>query len=71
MGGSGRSPLLSGASYWMLAWTLPIAIMIGYGAGWWLDRRFGTDPWLQIVGFLLGAAAGLVQLLQIANRDDD
>lgn len=55
----------------MLAWTLPIAIMIGYGAGWWLDRRFGTDPWLQIVGFLLGAAAGLVQLLQIANRDDD
>ncbi len=70
MGGPRRS-LLSGASYWMLAWTLPIAIMIGYGAGWWLDRRFGTEPWLQIVGFLLGAAAGLVQLLQIAGAQDD
>ncbi len=70
MGGPRRS-LLSGASYWMLAWTLPIAIMIGYGAGWWLDRRFGTEPWLQIVGFLLGAAAGLVQLLQIAGTQDD
>ena len=57
MGGPRRS-LLSGASYWMLAWTLPIAIMIGNGAGWWLDRRFGTEPRLQNVGFLLGAAAG-------------
>ena len=44
---------------------------IGYGAGWWLDQRFGTEPYLQIVGFLLGAAGGLVQLLQLANKDDD
>jgi len=70
MGGS-RRPLLAGASYWLLAWSIPIAIAIGYGAGWWLDQRFGTEPYLQIVGFLLGAAGGLVQLLQLANKDDD
>ena len=65
------SPLMKGASYWILAWSVPISIGIGYGTGWWLDQRFGTEPWLQIVGFLIGAAAGLVQILQLLSTDDD
>ena len=70
MGGPRRS-LLSGASYWMLAWSIPIAIFIGYGAGWLADERFGTEPCLQIVGFLLGAISGLVQLLRLADTNDE
>ncbi|MFW6437433.1 MAG: AtpZ/AtpI family protein [Armatimonadota bacterium] len=62
---------MKGASYWILAWSVPISVAIGYGFGWWLDQRFGTEPWLQIVGFLIGAAAGLVQILQISGSDDD
>ncbi|MGD9494759.1 MAG: AtpZ/AtpI family protein [Armatimonadota bacterium] len=65
-----RSSLISGAGYWLLAWSVPIAIVIGWGVGWLLDRHFGTEPWLQIVGFVLGAAAGLRQILQLASRDD-
>ena len=65
------SPLMEGAGYWILAWSVPISVLIGYGAGWWLDQRFGTEPWLQIVGFLIGAAAGLVQILQTLNDDDE
>ncbi|HUS79733.1 MAG TPA: AtpZ/AtpI family protein [Armatimonadota bacterium] len=57
--------------YWSLAWSVPISIAIGYGLGWWLDERLGTSPWLQVVGFFLGAAAALVQLLQMAGKDRD
>lgn len=66
-----RSPLTKGAGYWILAWSVPIAIAIGYGVGWWLDQRYGTEPWLQIVGFILGAAAGLGQILQLLSTDDE
>ena len=66
-----KGPLMKGASYWMLAWSVPISIGIGFGAGWWLDQRLGTDPWLQIIGFLIGAAAGLGQILQLLNTDDE
>ncbi|MGM0492808.1 MAG: AtpZ/AtpI family protein [Armatimonadota bacterium] len=66
-----RSPLMKGASYWILAWSVPISIALGYGAGWWLDQRFGTDPLLQIIGFLLGAIAGLVQILQQTDDNAD
>jgi ATP synthase protein I len=27
-------------------------------AGWWLDRKLGTSPWLLIVLVFVGAAAG-------------
>ncbi len=65
------SPLVKGASYWILAWSVPLSIMIGYGGGWWLDQRLGTEPWLQIVGFFVGAAAGLAQILQLQSTNDD
>ncbi len=66
-----RPSLVSGAGYWLLAWTVPIAIGIGWGVGWWLDQRWGTEPWLQVVGFLLGAIAGLRQILQLPRNDDE
>ncbi len=66
-----RSPLMEGASYWILAWSVPISIAIGYGLGWWLDGRLGTEPWLQIAGFLLGTAAGLTQILQQTGTDEE
>lgn len=48
-----------------------MSIAIGYGLGWWLDERLDTAPWLQVAGFVVGAAAGLAQLLQTAgNRHD-
>ncbi len=63
--------LMKGASYWILAWSIPLSIVIGYGGGYLLDRWLGTEPWLQIVGFLIGAAAGLGQILKLVNSDDE
>jgi len=33
-------------------------------AGYWLDGRLGTDPWLLLGGIFLGAAAGFVYLVK-------
>ena len=32
----------------------------GAGAGWWLDSRLGTAPWLLAVFFLIGSVAGFL-----------
>ncbi|HVT41301.1 MAG TPA: AtpZ/AtpI family protein [Gemmatimonadaceae bacterium] len=48
-----------------------IVILICLYAGMWLDRKFGTAPWLLIVGALVGAAAGFYALYRVmtsANR---
>ena len=39
-------------------------ILLFVGAGWWLDDRFGTTPWLLIAGSLLGATGGFISLLK-------
>ena len=35
------------------------AILVGTGLGLYLDSHFGSDPWLLILGFLLGSVSGL------------
>jgi len=42
-----------------LASTIAAAVALGYFAGKWLDGKFDTEPWLTIVGFLLGVATGI------------
>ena len=49
------------------------ALVIGFGAGWWLDGVLGTKPWLSFVGFFLGLAAGVLnvyRVMQLANKKD-
>lgn len=50
------------------------ALVIGFGAGLWLDGRFGTKPWLAFLGFFLGLAAGVLnvyRVMQMASRPLD
>ncbi len=37
---------------------LAITTMLGLGVGLYLDRVFGTAPWLMIVFLILGVTAG-------------
>lgn len=40
------------------------ATFLVFGAlGWWLDRRWGTGPWLMTAGILLGATGAFWSLL--------
>ena len=47
------------------------ALVIGFGAGYWLDGVLGTTPWLEFIGFFLGFAAGVLnvyRVMQLANK---
>ncbi len=40
------------------------ALMMGFGAGFWLDQRLGTAPWLSLAGFGMGLAAGVLNVVR-------
>ena len=46
-----------------------ISIAIGALGGNWLDKKFGTTPWLLVIGLLLGAAAGFRDLWVLAKTE--
>lgn len=48
------------------------AIILFLFLGRWLDERLGTEPWLLLIGVLMGAVAGFVSLyrqLVVAPRE--
>jgi ATP synthase protein I len=44
-------------------------VVAGGGLGWVLDRWLGTMPWLFIIFFLLGSAAGIINIVRIGQRE--
>lgn len=48
-----------------------VSIAIGALGGNWLDNRFGTGPWLLLLGVIFGAAAGFRDLYRIAKEQED
>ena len=47
---------------------LVAAVAVGVIFGFILDSWFGTKPWLMIIFFFLGAAAGMLNVIRAANR---
>ena len=47
---------------------LVAAVAVGTIIGFILDTWFGTKPWLIIIFFFLGAAAGMLNVIRTANR---
>ena len=43
------------------------AVLVGAGAGYWVDRRFGTTPYGVIVGVVIGFAAMVLRLLRMGR----
>ena len=46
---------------------LVAAVGVGVGIGLLLDHWLETKPWFLIVFFLLGAAAGIVNVIRVAS----
>ena len=44
-------------------------VIAGGAIGWFLDRWLGTKPWLFIVFFLLGTAAGMLNIIRQAGKE--
>lgn len=47
---------------------LPSSIAIGLFFGYYLDKLFGTHPWLLIVFLLFGIASGIISLIRGINK---
>ena len=47
---------------------LVAAVVVGTIIGFILDNWFDTKPWLIIIFFFLGAAAGLLNVIRTANQ---
>ena len=55
-------------SAFKLGTELVAAVGVGTIIGFILDSWFGTKPWLIIIFFFLGAAAGMLNVIRAANR---
>ena len=55
-------------SAFKLGTELVAAVGVGTIIGFILDSWFGTKPWLIIIFFFLGAAAGMLNVIKAANR---
>jgi ATP synthase protein I len=48
-----------------------VAIVMGFGGGYLLDGWLGTSPWLTFLGFIVGIAAGVLnvyRVMQLATK---
>ena len=55
-------------SAFKLGTELVSAVIVGTIIGFILDTWFGTKPWLIIVFFFLGSAAGILNVIKTAKR---
>jgi ATP synthase protein I len=55
-------------SAFKLGTELVSAVVVGTIIGFILDSWFDTKPWLIIIFFFLGAAAGMLNVIRTANR---
>ena len=45
-----------------------VSEILGAGAGYWLDQRWGTSPWMLLAGAGAGFALGLYQVIRGAGQ---
>ena len=50
-----------------IATELLTGLIIGAGIGWSIDKWFNTNPWFLILFFLLGGAAGILNLWRVVT----
>ena len=51
---------------WQLAGSIGLCTL----AGWWLDKKLSTSPWLLVGGALLGIGLGFYQFFKILMKLD-
>lgn len=55
---------------WRLSTELVVAVLVGAGLGFGLDKLFNTQPWLLVVGLGFGFATGIRGVLRVAAKMD-
>lgn len=65
---SDKGPIRALASLGGMGFVLAALTLLGWLLGSYLDKRFGTSPWLSLIGSLLGMAAGFFEVMTIVRR---
>jgi len=67
---AGRGGSIPLASYALVGIGLEFLLTICLlgAAGWWLDGRLSTFPWLMIAGIAMGFAVGLARIIRAGAR---
>ena len=63
--GSGVPPSGLGMAF-RVGTEMVAGLVVGTGIGWLLDQWLGTRPWLMVVFFFIGAAAGMLNVYRTA-----
>jgi len=63
-------PLVAYARYSEIGFIIPAAVFLGFFIGKGLDRWLHTK-WLFLVGLILGAVAGFVEMIRMATSSSD
>lgn len=58
------------ARYGSLGLELVVAVLIGAGGGYWLDQKLGTLPLFLLIGFVLGSAAGFLNIFRLIASEN-
>lgn len=51
-----------------MSWQLAIAVIVPIVAGFKLDERYSTSPWLTLAGLLVAAAASILVVATTVRR---
>jgi hypothetical protein len=63
-----RSPWAIASQVSYLGIFFGVAVLIGYGAGRWCERRWGGAPWISLAGVLIGVVSGFRELYRVGKR---
>jgi ATP synthase protein I len=48
--------------------SLAFSVIIGAAMGWWLDKTFGTKPWLFLLFMVCGIIAGFKNMIYFVKK---
>ena len=54
-----------------IGFQVAFSIFIGLGIGVWLDKQFGTFPWLALLFMVFGVAAGFLNYYRFIRSQQD
>ena len=54
-----------------LGMSFVLALILGFGAGYWLDGLLDTKPWLSFIGFFFGLAAAVLNVYRVLKLSDE
>ncbi len=49
---------------------LVVSTFIGLAIGYWLDKLFGTSPYLTVIFLIIGIIAGFRELIRVAKKQE-